>query len=104
MGWDGCHRSCSSCRPTSTIRACIISRCATPGSAFVLPTGADLGLALAPLFMLSLAGRAPPMFGFEPYFVHGCALYFALNGAGRIAWGIAIVACAGMAAHFLGQH
>jgi hypothetical protein len=40
---------------------------------------------------------------FGAYFVYGCALYFALNGGGGIAWAIAVVACVGMAAHFLGQ-
>jgi peptidoglycan/LPS O-acetylase OafA/YrhL len=75
----------------------------TPFRLSLPAAGLGIAVALAPLFILNIAGRAPPMFGFEPYFVYGCALYFALNGGGRIAWAIAVVACAGMAAHFLGQ-
>jgi peptidoglycan/LPS O-acetylase OafA/YrhL len=69
-----------------------------------LPTvGLGLAAVLAPLFLLNLAGRAPPMFGFEPYFVFGCALYFALSGRARIAGPIAAVAFAGIVWHFLNQ-
>ena len=35
-------------------------------------------------FALSLSGMPPPMFGFKPYFVYGCALYFALTGGGGL--------------------
>ena len=66
---------------------------------------ASLGIAaaFAPLFILTLGGRAPPMFGFEPYFVYGCALYFALSGASWISWATVAVACLGIVSHFLGQ-
>jgi peptidoglycan/LPS O-acetylase OafA/YrhL len=65
-----------------------------------------LAACLAPLFLLNLlnlAGKAPPMFGFEPYFVYGCALYFALDRGGKLPWAVAAIACAGMTAHFLSQ-
>jgi peptidoglycan/LPS O-acetylase OafA/YrhL len=66
---------------------------------------ASLGIAaaLAPMFILTLAGRAPPMFGFEPYFVYGCALYFALSGGTWVSWATAALACSGIVSHFLSQ-
>jgi peptidoglycan/LPS O-acetylase OafA/YrhL len=62
-----------------------------------------IAAAFAPLFILSLSRMAPPMFGFEPYFVYGCALYFALTGGSWVSWLTAATACWGIIWHFLGE-
>src|SRR5579863_246890 len=46
--WDGCHRKCSIFRPTSTTPVCTITRCATAGSVFGLPTATDGGRRCVP--------------------------------------------------------
>lgn len=58
-----------------------------------------LALLLSPLFLMNLAGRAPTLFGYTPYFIFGVALFFAQKG-GKVAFAVAVLSAIGIAAHF----
>jgi peptidoglycan/LPS O-acetylase OafA/YrhL len=60
------------------------------GSRSYIQVAGWAALGLAPLFLLAIAGRGIAMFSYLPFFVYGCALYFALNGR-RGCWLISLV-------------
>ena len=59
-----------------------------------------LACALAPLFVLALGGRAPPMFLYVPHFAFGCALYFVVSAGKRGSLWVCIASLAGMVLAF----
>ena len=62
-----------------------------------------LGCAVAPLFVLSLAGRVPAMFLYTPHFAFGCALYFFVSTGSRRSLWVCVASLAGMALSFAAQ-
>lgn len=85
--------------------ALVLTKLSTKGPRRLGLPAASLAIAVAfaPIFILSLARMAPPMFGFEPYFVYGCALYFALTRGSWVSWITAAAAFWGIVWHFLDQ-
>jgi peptidoglycan/LPS O-acetylase OafA/YrhL len=60
------------------------------GSRSYIQVAGWAALGLAPLFLLAVAGRGIAMFSYLPFFVYGCALYFALSG-NRGCWLISLI-------------
>jgi peptidoglycan/LPS O-acetylase OafA/YrhL len=58
---------------------------------------------LSPLYILSVLGKLPRMFQFEPYFVFGCALYVVVARRNQVAVVVICVSLLAIAWQFLAQ-
>lgn len=69
--------------------ACILVGTRLAGAAGFARALSAAGLALAPLFVLAMLGRAPGMLAFLPHFAFGVSLYYAGRGSRRARWVVA---------------